>query len=402
MKTIFGLVLALTVVAPTSGQNWVLTSAPSTNWSCVASSADGSKLVAAVNGGLIYTSTNSGVAWMPSGAASNGWASVASSADGTRLVAASSFDGDGQIYCSVDSGSTWEVSGLPQEDWTCVTSSADANTLEAAGGVVYVSTNSGATSMLLDWLSLPASATFPLVSSSADGDTVAVVETGSEDQDFEIVTTRTSRWVHGAHDPFFLGLCTSLALSADGKAMVACLNVTSQSGPAATNCAGILFSASNWGAIQITNCTSVSNWTSVATSADGIRLAAVASSGEIYTSTNGGMTWAPNLVTNASWSGVASSADGAKLVAVANGGGIYTWQTTPTPTLNIRRTGTDLQISWLIPSSRFVLQQSADLSSTNWTTVASAPILNLTNLQNQVTLSPPSHPTFYRLRGAAP
>ena len=156
------------------------------------------------------------------------------------------------------------------------------------------------------------------------------------------------------------------------------------------------------GAIQITNCTSVSNWTSVASSADGTRLAAVASSGEIYTSTNGGVTWTPNTVTNASWSGVASSADGAKLIAVSNGGGIYTWQTTPTPTLTINRSGSDLQIAWLIPSMSFVLQQSADLSSTNGTDLASAPILNLTNLQNQVTLSPPSHPTFYRLSSSAP
>ena len=128
----------------------------------------------------------------------------------------------------------------------------------------------------------------------------------------------------------------------------------------------------------------------------------MASSGDVYTSTNGGVAWTPNIVTNANWSGIASSADGAKLVAVASGGGIYTWQTTPTPTLNINRTGEDLQISWLIPSMSFVLQQSADLGSTNWTAVESALIVNLTNLQNQVTLSPPSHPTFYRLSSTAP
>ena len=94
MKTIFGLVLALTsaalaaTIAPTSGQDWVLTSAPSTNWSCVASSADGSKLVAAVDGGLIYTSTNSGGTWVPTTAPSNAWASVACSADGSKVIAA--------------------------------------------------------------------------------------------------------------------------------------------------------------------------------------------------------------------------------------------------------------------------------------------------------------------------
>jgi len=75
---------------------------------------------------------------------------------------------------------------------------------------------------------------------------------------------------------------------------------------------------------------------------------------------------------------------------------------TPTPTLNINRSGSDLQISWLIPSSSFALQQSADINSTNWTAVESEPVLNLTNLQNQVTLPPPSHPTFYRLSSGAP
>ena len=44
-------------------QDWTLTSAPITNWSCVASSADGSNLVAAVNTGPIYLSTDAGATW---------------------------------------------------------------------------------------------------------------------------------------------------------------------------------------------------------------------------------------------------------------------------------------------------------------------------------------------------
>ena len=71
-------------------QEWTPTGAPETNWSSVACSADGSKLVAAVFGGLIYTSTNSGSTWVAASAPTNFWWSVASSADGTRL-----FAGDG-------------------------------------------------------------------------------------------------------------------------------------------------------------------------------------------------------------------------------------------------------------------------------------------------------------------
>jgi len=43
--------------------SWTQTSAPLNYWQSVASSSDGTKLVAVVNGGFIYTSTDSGVNW---------------------------------------------------------------------------------------------------------------------------------------------------------------------------------------------------------------------------------------------------------------------------------------------------------------------------------------------------
>ncbi len=61
-------------------------------------------------------------------------------------------------------------------------------------------------------------------------------------------------------------------------------------------------------------------WTSVASSADGARLVAVAGSGQIFTSTNGGSgfnsAWITNNAPAVAWTGVASSADGNRLVAV--------------------------------------------------------------------------------------
>ena len=57
-------------------------------WQCVASSADGTKLVAAIQGGQIYTSTNAGVTWTAQNSGNHAWQCVASSADGTKLVAA--------------------------------------------------------------------------------------------------------------------------------------------------------------------------------------------------------------------------------------------------------------------------------------------------------------------------
>jgi len=95
---------------------------------------------------------------------------------------------------------------------------------------------------------------------------------------------------------------------------------------------------------------------------------------------------------------VASSADGGKLAAVANGGGIYVSQSTPTPLLNVVRSGTNLVLSWIVPSKSFVLQHNSDLTTTNWMDVTNTPTLNLTNLQNEVVLSATSGSRFYRLK----
>jgi hypothetical protein len=71
-------------------------------WRAVASSADGTKLVACAENGLIYTSTDSGATWTARESARK-WISVASSADGTKLAACAYGD---HIYTSTDSGIT--------------------------------------------------------------------------------------------------------------------------------------------------------------------------------------------------------------------------------------------------------------------------------------------------------
>jgi len=90
------------------------------------------------------------------------------------------------------------------------------------------------------------------------------------------------------------------------------------------------------------------------------------------------------------------SADGNKVVAVATPGGIWTGQTTPSPKLNLTPSPTNVTLAWTVPSTNFGLQQSADLTS--WADVTNPPVLNLTNLQNQVTLAPSNSSRFYRLK----
>ena len=83
---------------PMAGVNWTPrggSGGSTLNWSAVASSADGTKFVAASYGGYLYTSTDSGATWTQRATVQN-WSAVASSADGTKLVAAAS----GNVYAS--------------------------------------------------------------------------------------------------------------------------------------------------------------------------------------------------------------------------------------------------------------------------------------------------------------
>jgi hypothetical protein len=91
--------------------------------------------------GEIYTSTDSGANWTQTGAPGELWTSVASSADGTHLVAVSTPNDvvSGVIYTSTDGGGTWTAASAPSEQWQFVASSADGTHLVVVinGGGIY-------------------------------------------------------------------------------------------------------------------------------------------------------------------------------------------------------------------------------------------------------------------------
>jgi hypothetical protein len=98
-------------------------------WSAVAASADGSRLVGAVNGGLIYLSLDSGAHWTATQATITNWSAVAISADGTHLAA---FARGGLLSTSSDLGATWSVTGTPAfSRWCAVALSSDGGTMAA-------------------------------------------------------------------------------------------------------------------------------------------------------------------------------------------------------------------------------------------------------------------------------
>ncbi len=127
-----------------NGATWTPPSAvsglPMENWRSLASSADGRQLAIVAWGSRIWISTNFGSSWTPRDAM-RGWMSVASSSDGTVLVAAStsivvggggSFTSVGydQLYVSSDSGATWAARDSRRE-WVGLACSADGSRLAA-------------------------------------------------------------------------------------------------------------------------------------------------------------------------------------------------------------------------------------------------------------------------------
>lgn len=343
-----------------SGITWVAANPTphSSSWQAAASSADGVILAAGSYGGL-YISTNSGVTWLlNTNAPQNFWYwSVACSSDGVKMIAAPYYDtavGNPQLlYVSKDSGTTWAATSAPSNHWTAVASSADGTKLIALGfnGPIYVSTDSGAS-----WTSNNVVAYWRSVACSAGGTkAVAVANPG------QLYTSTNSGVAWSSH--FVSGADTGFG--------------------------------------------------SVASSVDGTRLVAAGREGSapIFVSTNSGSSWIKqtNASLLASWNAVASSADGHKLFAATSGflvndssGGIYCLQTTPSPKLNLISLNTNLAILWTVPSANFVLQQNVDLNTPNWMTLTDAPALNLTNLQNQVMLSPTNSSGFYRLATPQP
>jgi uncharacterized protein (DUF736 family) len=262
----------------------------------------------------------------------------------------------GPICTSMNSGATWTQTSAPSRNWLSVASSADGAKLVAAaqvpfGGLIYISTNSGAT-----WTQTSAP---------------------------------TNEWL-------------AVASSTDGTKLVAV--AWHDIGD------GLIYTSSDSGATWMKTTAATNYWVSVASSADGTKLLVAAAAwwttlgNGLYVSSDSGTTWTPADSPGQFWSSVASSADATKLVAAAEGP-IYTLQfplapppPLPSPRLSINPSGGTPGLSWLVPSTRYALQQNPDLSTTNWTDVPTSPTLNYTNLHHEVTVSPSLEGRFFRLK----
>jgi photosystem II stability/assembly factor-like uncharacterized protein len=124
------------------GNNWTQSIAPSTynGWSCIVSSSDGNIVVIGGYNGYIWYSYDSAINWSKSNSPISNWTSIASSLDGNKMVATC----DQGIYISIDFGITWNISDAPISDWSSITSSSDGNILVSCqnGSIWYSFTSS--------------------------------------------------------------------------------------------------------------------------------------------------------------------------------------------------------------------------------------------------------------------
>jgi hypothetical protein len=267
---------------------------PTGSWNGVAMSADGKQIVAVQSGSRISLSRNSGLTWIER-ATPRLWTSVASSADGTRLVAGS-FEA---IYTSIDSGETWSEADFGRL-WTKVTSSADGTKLygiafEAGNLRLYSSYNSGAT-----WTVRENTRSWRDLATSADGTMVIAAVDGGQ---LFISTDSGVSW-SARESP---RAWASVASSADGTKLVA-------AGGSSSN--DFIFTSTDSGTTWTQRGTA-KRWKQVASSADGSRLVAVVSNENVYRSADSGVSWVA-AATNRQWTSVASSADGKRLAAVSS------------------------------------------------------------------------------------
>jgi len=232
--------------------------------------------------------------------ASNSWSSVASSADGSRLLA-----GGNDLESSADAGASWNVTGAPTGGWYGLVSSTDGGHVAGlVNNAVTVSADGGAT-----WSAAPlaVSAYWVGLASSGDGRELVTADYASS---MYRSTDYGASWsavgAAGTHT------WSALASSGDGQTLVA---------TAAND--NIVLSSIDGGASWRTSTVDASQWDGVVVSADGTRVAAYVRNGggPIYTSTDAGLTWTRTPSGVRTWNQLAISADGRVIAAAARAPG---------------------------------------------------------------------------------
>jgi len=293
----------------TPGMVWTQqTGSGARKWKSIASNIDGTKLVAVVYEGYIYTSVDSGATWTQR-ESSRVWFSVASSSDGVKLVAVVN---NGYIYTSTDSGETWTQRDSSRS-WTACASSSDGAKLAACVysnrnlEYIYTSTDSGA-----NWTQQVSSGAnqWFCISSSSDG--TKLIAGVSESGYLYTSTDSGVNWT-----PRILGVWESVGSSDNGNKLIVVNNDFANKNIFLSTDSGVNFT-------QVSSPT-VDYWASCASSGDGVNLLAGAYPGYLYLSRDSGTSWVKQeSLGSANWNCCAVSKDGLRFIACADTGYIYT------------------------------------------------------------------------------
>ena len=401
-----GYICSYLYTSTSSGATWVSqTSAGCRGWISTASDDSGTKLAAVDNGGNVYVSTDGGATWSSQSTSKN-WYSIASDASGNKLAAVASVD---YIYIPTIFSPTLSVNAFmpqpssdvftwnPSVSWSIsrycyysydnFTSTSTANcslngsdiasppttgnvTLYVKGisntgtivsksinfnnysnsnilisspvlnlaydstswfpNIKYSTTNANLTTCQYSYNNWTSTSTADcskagsdILAPSADGLNTLYVRTVDSGNNVNFLSTRF-RYLYSFIERAFVARARywySIASSADGTKLAAVDEYASYSD-------SYIYTSTDSGVTWTAQLNSGSRyWSSIASSADGTKLAAVDSNnGYIYTSTTSGATWSTNGNSSGqhNWTSITSSSDGTKLVAVVSGNYIYT------------------------------------------------------------------------------
>jgi hypothetical protein len=267
----------------------------SAQWRAVAASGDGQKLVAVINPGVVYTSSDYGMSWGPGGASAN-WTATAVSGNGAYVFTASSPG----------------VLGSYTKNWSALACSASGQYVlaGATGEYLYRSSNYGAS-----WLPMltDAGRSWTGVASSGDGVNLVACAIGAN---LFVSTNSGSGWTLRAS----IQQWSCVAGAANGGTFVAGVNN------------GQLYVSYDSGTSWIPTATAQA-WTSVSCSADGTRMIATygGASGGVYVSQDAGVSWQLHgNLTSADFRGAAVSGDGSTTIAAGTATPLYVSSQTST------------------------------------------------------------------------
>jgi hypothetical protein len=358
------LALAALVAVPSArSEVWVHTNLPPA--SSASMSADGAVVVSTGFRGT-FVSLDYGATWQTN---SFTGAAVAVSASGSNIFVAST-----AIYTSTNAGAIWSTQAFG--GIRVLASSADgvrATALLYANAPIFVTSDSGAT-----WsTNNNAPVTFwSGVASSGDGNRLAAA---APNAGLWLSADAGVTWSQA-----LASNVTTVASSVDGRRLMA---------------AGAykVYLSTDFGATWSSQDMPNPDATSSASSADGTRLG-LASYVGIYISTNSGLSWELSNQQALAWDSVACSADGHRWWASrGGGGGLFSGASPATPVLQIDGTNGNVALSWIVPSSPFVLQQRPFVDSGAWSQIAVRPTMNPSTLRNKVSVPAAGVGSFFRL-----